>query len=161
MSSFLSRSYTIYFNILCHYTYSPRWHGRRKNGILRDTFYDAVSASNIIWRRTVGLLVGFKRSYGRIENDIIKITSGDFPGGTGNITKPHSQDTPGSLRSELGYLANTSLDFYRYIKPYNQVPLQTPLHFLTLNVIFTSKCTGKILGTILRIFWRVLANRHM
>jgi len=88
--------------------------------------------------------VEFKRSYGRKENDIVKITSRDLPGGSGNTTKPHSQDTPGSLRSEPGYLANTSLDFYRYIKPFNQVPVLAPLHSFRLNGIFKLKYTGKI-----------------
>jgi len=72
-------------------------------------------------------MVEFKMSYERIENDIVKITSGDFPAGTENITKSHSQDTTGSLRSEPGYLENTSLDFYRYIISFNHVPLRTPL----------------------------------
>jgi len=30
ISSFLSRTSTVYFNVLCHYTYDPRWRGRRK-----------------------------------------------------------------------------------------------------------------------------------
>ena len=83
-------------------------------------------------------------SCGRIEKEILKITSEDFLAVTENTTKPHSQDTTGFLRSELGYLANTSLDFYRYIIPFNQEPLRTPLHSLRLNGVFRSKYTGKI-----------------